>query len=100
MSDLGPGSSYHKTAMRNAKRMKKQAWERGEHFCPTCGVRMWFPGFEKKSRENRSEQRAVMVTLDHYVARSLGGSNEYFNLRLICATCNCEKSKDEQASLS
>ena len=93
MTDKGKGTKFHSTAMKIAKRMKARAWKRQELFCPRCGVRMFFPGFENKIKRNknpegRQVQSEVMVTLDHFIRKCDGGTNESSNLRLICHKCN------------
>ncbi len=70
------------------KKAIRQAWKR--HFgdaCPTCNARMHF---EMKFRKHRH-----YATLDHILARSLGGDNSLSNIAVVCAFCNNLKSKDE-----
>lgn len=35
--------------------------------------------------------RLVMMTMDHIVAKSLGGPTSYYNLQTMCRQCNMEK---------
>ncbi len=72
----------------NVKKIIRQAWKR--HFgdgCPICGSRMHF---EIKFRSNPR-----YATIDHILARALGGTNSLDNLTVVCMECNNNKSKDE-----
>ena len=72
----------------NVKKMVRQAWKRafGE-VCQSCGCRMHF---EAKFRSSRH-----YATLDHILARGLGGANTLENIAVVCMSCNNKKSADE-----
>ena len=52
--------------------------------CHYCEVPMRLPQGDGRSFPN-------MMTFEHVVPRSVGGSNEYYNLVLACYDCNHEK---------
>lgn len=45
--------------------------------------------------EPHSDDWKNKATLDHKIARGLGGSDTEENFALLCGKCNCEKSKIE-----
>lgn len=68
------------------KRFLKRAWR--DHYgdrCHLCDHLMVFTG--GKSRR--------MPTIDHILARSMGGDNSLHNLQVICWLCNNSKSRKE-----
>lgn len=67
------------------KKMVRQAWRRqfGD-ICQSCNVRMHF--------EIRFRTHRHYATIDHIIARSLGGGDELENIQVICRDCNNEKS--------
>ena len=70
------------------KKLVRQAWKRfyGD-ICQLCGCRMHF---EAKFRSNRH-----YATIDHILARALGGKDSLDNIQCVCFSCNNNKSADE-----
>lgn len=61
--------------------------------CGVCGVEMVRP------RPNQPNTEPNVATIDHIIARCLGGTNAPSNLRVICAGCNTSKAVDEAKAL-
>lgn len=61
--------------------------------CGVCGVRM------VRTRLTSGLQPWNQATIDHIIARCLGGTNALSNLRVICHGCNNAKSHEENAAL-
>lgn len=70
------------------KKAVRQAWKRtfGD-ICQSCSIRMHF---EVKFRSHKH-----YATIDHILARALGGTNSLENIQVICKECNNLKSADE-----
>lgn len=62
--------------------------------CRKCGKEMTFTNDYTKSGWKRQ------CTVDHVLARGLGGSDTVDNFELICGGCNNKKSKFEQKLLN
>jgi 5-methylcytosine-specific restriction endonuclease McrA len=74
------------------KKIARQAWKRayGDQ-CQSCGCRMHF---EIKFRAHRH-----FATIDHILARGLGGRDILENIQVVCRECNNKKSLDEYHSM-
>lgn len=71
------------------KRLLRKSWK--EHFgnkCQCCGKVMVF--------NNRDQHSRDYATIDHIIARGLGGKNEPENIQIICLDCNKEKAEKER----
>lgn len=53
--------------------------------CPSCNREMNFKNSHAKN----------FATIDHIIARGLGGTDELHNIQVICRRCNNDKSRDE-----
>lgn len=71
---------------REAARLWQQIFGRK---CPLCGVEMHWLAVRKGALSK------TVATVDHYLARGLGGTDALSNLWFICHECNREKSKIE-----
>lgn len=70
------------------KKAVRNAWKRKfGSICQICGVVMHF---EIKFRDSHK-----YATIDHIIARCLGGTNHLSNIQVVCKKCNNEKSADE-----
>lgn len=70
------------------KKAVRNAWKR--HFgckCQLCGAIMLF---DVRNRHHRH-----YATLDHILARGLGGGNGLDNIQVVCRECNNKKSVEE-----
>lgn len=90
-SDIGELDRWPDPPMIHVATVKKAlrlAWRRkfGD-ICQSCGTHMHF---DIKFRSHRS-----YATIDHILARGLGGSNKLGNIQIICRACNNVKSVDE-----
>lgn len=72
----------------NFKKAIRQAWRRkfGD-VCEPCGMKMLF--------DPKSRGLSKYATLDHILARALGGRDELENITVICKSCNNRKSAEE-----
>ncbi len=59
-------------------KMRKAIYERDQHACYLCG---------------RKQEDGADLTLDHFIPRALGGTNEFYNLFTACRSCNSRKGK-------
>lgn len=76
----------HLAGFRNALR---RAWKiKYGVECMECGNKMEFESTKRKTSN--------YATIDHILARGLGGNDELKNLRIICYRCNNKKGKIEQ----
>lgn len=62
-------------ARQSRRRLKLFVLERAQYRCQYCGDPL----------------SLVTVTIDHYIPRILGGTDDKENLRAACITCNCRK---------
>lgn len=64
--------------VQNRELIKKFLWKESNKQCPVCGwkMRYWYE-----------------TTIDHIIAKSLGGKNELKNFIGMCIDCNTEKDK-------
>lgn len=70
------------------KKAIRHAWRRKfGHLCQCCGTTMHF---EIKFRGHKH-----YATIDHILARGLGGTNNLSNIQIICKLCNNKKSAHE-----
>lgn len=72
----------------NFKKALRQAWRR--HFgdkCELCGMNMLF--------DVKARGLSKYATLDHILARALGGKDELSNIAVVCKSCNNRKSVEE-----
>lgn len=68
------------------KKALREAWK--AEFgckCPSCKNEMSFINKDAKN----------YATIDHIIARALGGNDNLHNIQIICKKCNNEKSKRE-----
>jgi 5-methylcytosine-specific restriction endonuclease McrA len=66
----------------------KRAWrEQFGVICQDCNREMAF--------EQRNQRASNYATIDHILARGLGGTCDLNNIRVICLRCNGKKSKRE-----
>lgn len=75
------------------KKVIRKAWKRkfGD-ICQICSCRMHF--------EVKFRSHPRYATIDHILARGLGGSNSLENVQVVCFTCNNGKSVDEYCKIS
>lgn len=59
-------------------KLRKAVYKRDQYACYICG---------------RKESDGADLTLDHFIPRALGGTNEYSNLFTACRPCNSRKGK-------
>lgn len=62
-----------------SSKRRRLFWRTANRICVTCGT-----------RDN--------LTIDHILARSLGGTNAFANLQILCDPCNFAKSLVEKAT--
>lgn len=62
-----------------------QVWRESEGVCWICGMRIPDPRGEHKDRGPRA---ALRMSVDHVVARSIGGTNQRDNLKAAHRFCN------------
>lgn len=67
-----PTSNYIPAKVRAA------VYKRDQYACFYCG---------------RTREDGAILTLDHFIARALGGTNEESNLFTACKSCNSRKGK-------
>ena len=59
-------------------KLRKAVFERDQYACFFCG---------------KTKEEGADLTLDHFIPRALGGTNEFSNLFTVCRSCNSRKGK-------
>lgn len=90
-SDIEEFKGWNDPPVMSAATVKKairQAWKRKfGSVCQMCGTLMHF---DIKARGHKH-----YATIDHILARALGGTDHLHNVQVVCKTCNNKKSVSE-----
>lgn len=75
------------------KKLLRAAWKRAfGKLCPLCKCVMHFDLDHQHHRH--------FATIDHIIARGLGGTNHLYNIQVLCKKCNGRKSIYEYHQMS
>lgn len=74
--------------MRVLSGRQKKLLKHWQHRCAYCGVFVAYTKAERKAHRERTGGIAGRATIDHYVPKVLGGSNDLHNCVLACNRCN------------
>lgn len=73
---------------------KETIWHRDNFICFYCKVNL-----RKHFKPKEERDSNYIITVDHIIARSLGGQNEESNMVTCCRDCNQRKCVKEQVRI-
>ena len=79
-----------KTSHGYSHAMRKRIHERDSYTCQGCGLVGW-PVKCKRGFVYHTPIERVYLSVDHFIPRSVGGSDHPSNLRTLCTDCNTVK---------
>ncbi len=71
--------------------LRRRVFREGDFRCVACGLVGFERRFPRGGYGYYTDIEGVFLSIDHIKPRSLGGTNDRSNLRVLCTTCNTWK---------